>query len=625
MIGNLLGNRYEIIEQVGGGGMSKIYRAKDTYLNRLVAVKILREHLTNDEDFVRRFRREAQAVASLSHPNIVSIYDVGQDGDIYYLIMEYVHGRNLKEIINEKAPLKTDEVIDIGKQICDALEHAHENKIIHRDIKPHNILITNSGKVKVTDFGIARAASTATVTHTNNIMGSVHYLSPEQAKGEIADDKTDIYSLGVVLYEMLTGKLPFDGDSPITIALKQIQTEPIPPIKLNPNIAPFLDQVILKTMAKDPKKRYEYARQLRMDLVSSLLKNPIINNSYVYENKGVTEDTIEIPPLAVKKELDKIEASTNTKTNKQKKQLNGWGKLLIGIFILSLIGGFLLSAKTFLTKKEIEVPNVERLPLEKAAELLEKKNLKIKVVSEINDPDLVKGTVIKQLPEPQQIVVEGREIEVTVSLGPKFIAVPNVVGEQYLVADVELTNKGFRVSTSQEFSDIYDKNVVIKQTPEPTTELPEGSTIELVISKGSEPKYIIMPNLSGKKVDEAKKIITDNGLEVGVRTKESSQKYPADFVISQEIEAGQQVLQGSSINLVISNGPGPAPQVAIVEAALKNEGVLKIVVEDIRGTTVAYEHMHSVGDIVGERVTYYGKAVIKVYVNNSLTKQQTVS
>ncbi|NLT95005.1 MAG: Stk1 family PASTA domain-containing Ser/Thr kinase, partial [Clostridia bacterium] len=271
MIGKKIANRYEILALIGGGGMSLVYQAKDIFLNRIVALKVLREQYASDNDFVRRFRREAQAVASLSHPNIVNIYDVGRDQHIHYLVMEYVKGKTLKEIIDERAPLPLNEVIDIVKQICDALEHAHENSIVHRDIKPHNILITRGGRGKVTDFGIARAASTATVTHTRGIIGSVHYFSPEQAKGEITDEKSDIYSLGIVLYQMVTGRLPFEGESPISVALMHIQNQPVPPSQYNPHITEAMEKIILKAINKKPDERYENVAKLRLDLRMALL------------------------------------------------------------------------------------------------------------------------------------------------------------------------------------------------------------------------------------------------------------------------------------------------------------------------------------------------------------------
>ncbi|MFZ3132471.1 MAG: protein kinase, partial [Desulfosporosinus sp.] len=230
----IFGGRYEVLERIGDGGMAIVYKAKDLLLNRVVTIKVLREQFTTDEDFIRRFRREAQSAASLSHPNIVSIYDVGKEGDTEYIVMEYVEGRNLKEIIREYAPLSTDQSINLGRQITEAIQNAHEHHIIHRDIKPHNILVTEDGHAKVTDFGIARAVSSATVTHTGDIVGSVHYLSPEQAKGLQSNEQSDIYSLGIVLYELITGKVPYDGETPITIVLKHLQEQPVLPSKINP-------------------------------------------------------------------------------------------------------------------------------------------------------------------------------------------------------------------------------------------------------------------------------------------------------------------------------------------------------------------------------------------------------
>ncbi|MBP1759434.1 MAG: serine/threonine protein kinase, partial [Firmicutes bacterium] len=262
----IFGERYEVLEKIGAGGMAIVYKAKDLLLNRVVTIKVLREQFVTDEDFIRRFRREAQSAASLSHPNIVSIYDVGKDGDTEYIVMEYVEGRNLKEIIREYAPLSTEQSINLARQITGAIQNAHENHIIHRDIKPHNILVTADGHAKVTDFGIARAVSSATVTHTGDIVGSVHYLSPEQAKGIQSNEQSDIYSLGIVLYELLTGKVPYDGETPIAIALKHLQQEPVPPSKLNPRIGKELEGVIMRAIAKSPEQRYLSAKELVEDL-----------------------------------------------------------------------------------------------------------------------------------------------------------------------------------------------------------------------------------------------------------------------------------------------------------------------------------------------------------------------
>ena len=257
LIGRLLGKRYEILEKIGGGGWALVYRAQDTFLHRPVAVKVLRSQYTADDDFVRRFKREAQAAASLSHPNVVSIYDVGQEDDVYYIVMEYIDGQTLKEKIDAEAPLPIPVSVKIALQILDALDHAHQAKIVHRDIKPHNILLTRSGRVKVTDFGIARAATTTTLTHTGSIIGSAHYFSPEQARGGFTGEKSDIYSVGVVLYEMVTARVPFEGDSPISVAIKHIQEDVPPPTQLNPAVPVELEEIILRAMEKDQNRRYQ--------------------------------------------------------------------------------------------------------------------------------------------------------------------------------------------------------------------------------------------------------------------------------------------------------------------------------------------------------------------------------
>jgi serine/threonine-protein kinase len=282
MEGQMLGNRYELLEKIGGGGMATVYKAKCHFLNRFVAVKILRPEFTNDEEFIKRFKIEAQAAASLSHPNIVSIYDVGYEGSTDYIVMEYVDGITLKEFLNRRGTLNWREAVDIGIQICSALEHAHRNHIVHRDIKPHNILLTKDGVVKVTDFGIARAVSSATITMAGSTIGSVHYFSPEQARGGYIDEKSDIYSLGITLYELVTGKLPFDGDTPVAVALKHIQEEPASPISINPDIPIGVNNIIMKAIMKDQNKRYQSAADMLQDLYK-VIKDP-------YGNFVVTEN-----------------------------------------------------------------------------------------------------------------------------------------------------------------------------------------------------------------------------------------------------------------------------------------------------------------------------------------------
>ncbi|MBW7459196.1 Stk1 family PASTA domain-containing Ser/Thr kinase, partial [Paenibacillus sepulcri] len=297
MIGHELGGRYEIITRIGGGGMALVYKAHDILLNRKVAVKILRQQFVHDEEFIRRFRREAQSAGALSHPNVVSIYDVGQEDETHYIVMEYVEGHNLNEIIQERAPLQPEEAVRIAIQICDALEHAHHNQIIHRDIKPHNILIGKNGRVKVTDFGIARAVTSSTITQTGSVLGSVHYFSPEHAKGISTGEKSDLYSLGIVLYQMLTGKLPFLGESPISVALKHLQETFEEPRVVNPYIPQSVENVILRAMRKNPSERYNSADEMLRDLETCLQPERLKEPKITFVSGSDFEETRVMPAI----------------------------------------------------------------------------------------------------------------------------------------------------------------------------------------------------------------------------------------------------------------------------------------------------------------------------------------
>jgi beta-lactam-binding protein with PASTA domain/predicted Ser/Thr protein kinase len=545
VIGKLLGNRYEILEKIGGGGMALVYRAKDVFLNRIVAIKILREQFTSDEEFVKRFRREAQAVASLSHNNIVSIYDVGHDTGAYYLVMEMVEGRDLKEIIREKGSFSTREMVEIATQICDALAHAHEHQIIHRDIKPHNIIITSEGKAKVTDFGLARAVSTATVTHTSNIMGSVHYFSPEQARGEIADEKSDLYSLGVVLYEMVTGKLPFEGDSPISIALSKIQNDPVPPREINPQIGEALEKVILRTMAKDPKKRYNSAVELRRNLISAELYNCVDND----ESVKVMDDTIVLPRL-------RKEKREQAKKSNLAEPLKLWTWVMVALLIVGFLLGMYLSAKV-LAKSEVAVPDLTNKTIEEAKRELEQYGLLLKLGKEINHPTVEENLIISQIPRAEEIVKKNEKIEVTISKGPLMVDVPNVINNTLAAAEIDLSNQGLLSDPFYVYHNQIEENHVIRQEPEANQKLAQGSVVKLIVSKGPQPIWIKMPQLTGYDLTKAKSIIESNNLEIGVVQPEPSYRYPKEIVLRQDPGAGSEILQGTIVNLVVSAGPGP--------------------------------------------------------------------
>lgn len=635
MIGRKLGNRYEILALIGGGGMSLVYQARDIYLNRIVALKVLREQFASDNEFVRRFRREAQAVASLSHPNIVSIYDVGQEDTIHYLVMEFIRGKTLKDVIQEQGQLPLSEAVDIAKQICDALEHAHENAIVHRDIKPHNILITRGGRVKVTDFGIARAVSTATVTHTRGIIGSVHYFSPEQAKGEMTGEKSDIYSLGIVLYEMVTGKLPFEGESPISIALKHIQTEPVPPSQYNSDIPGTLERIILQAISKEPKDRHENVRTMRLELMSALLDNvtnPKSGSTVMASKKRWEENTISENTLVFNEDLTNsndnsydIENVENSEPQNTPKKLRPAGVILITLLSILLLGGMLWGAGKFLIKEEVIVPDIVNLPAPEAQRILANKKLKMEVIRKVHHNEVEKGKIISQDPLPDTKTKSGRTIEVVVSTGPALVKVPKVIGISQIMADVTISNANLKLGqVDQVYSSEYPEGIVINQAPSPEDMVPAKTTVDLVVSKGPKPQFISMPSLIALPLDTVKGKLQEVGLFIGEIKKEKSDVFPKDYVIEQTPAPGQEIFQGSSVNLLLSEGPGPNTQQARVKVQLFESGEVRIEVSDIKGTRIAYQGYHQKGDILTKLVEHYGQGTITVYIDGKKTWQQVV-
>ena len=401
MIGKVLGERYEVIEKIGGGGMALVYKAKCRLLNRFVAIKILRSEFTSDEDFLKKFKRESQAAASLSHPNIVGIYDVGIEDDIHYIVMEYIKGQTLKELIKEKGALNCEFATDVAIQIASALENAHSNHIVHRDIKSHNIMLREDRTVKVTDFGIARAVSSSTITNTGNIIGSVHYFSPEQARGGYADEKSDIYSLGVVLYELVTGQLPFEGETPISIAYKHIQEKPLNPSKINNKIPKSLENIILKCMSKEIANRYSSVTEIISDLKQSLI---MPNGDFVKINSKVSENTIKIEPI---KDIDPEKKPTIKENDLNKKPIitkEKNKKIITWAIISGLVLAFLFTGTYFLFKDlfnvEIKpVPDLMGMQEEEAEEELKKLGFIMDVVERVHNKDIPEGEIIKQDPK----------------------------------------------------------------------------------------------------------------------------------------------------------------------------------------------------------------------------------
>jgi len=527
MIGRELDGRYEIIERIGGGGMALVYRARDTLLGRSVAVKVLRQQFVHDEDFIRRFRREARAAASLSHPNIVSIYDVGQEGDVHYIVMEFVEGTTLAEKIKEGGPLPIEEAVHIAAQICDALDHAHQNQIIHRDIKPHNILIGKNGRVKVTDFGIARAAASSDITQTGAVLGSVHYFSPEHAKGVSQGAKSDLYSLGIVLYQMLTGRLPFLGESPISVALKHLREKVEEPRKINPLIPQSLENIVLKALRKNPEERYPSARQMMIDLNSCLLPERRNEPKTVFpaEEEEDDERTIVMPAIRAKSfpenphESDEWEAAAGGTAREAslRRSRRGWIKptVLVCTVLLFLAGMWYAVSwlKSMLEVPEYEVPTVIGMTLEEAVEELKKVYMTPVLPVEQRPSDEYPAGVVIDQEKIGMKAKKGASIALVVSSGPETFLMPDFVGRAWSEAEPELTDFARESSvrwTVEYVAGSEAAGTVIGQRPAAGERFNPRDT-EIVITVSSGPATIPMPNLIGEKLAVAEAMLESAG------------------------------------------------------------------------------------------------------------------
>ena len=556
--GSVIGNRYKIQEKIGNGGMATVYKALDQILNRYVAVKVLREEFTTDEEFIKRFNAEAQSAARLTHPNIVSVYDVGQEYNIYYIVMELIQGKTLKQIIEEDGHLSWKWAVNIAIQIASALEMAHKNNIIHRDIKPHNIMITEDGVAKVTDFGIAKAVSNSTITAFGTTLGSVHYFSPEHARGGYTDSKSDLYSLGVVMYEMVTGKVPFDADTPVSIALKHMQEEPVPPIKVNKEIPFAVNQIILKAMKKDPNERYQNASEMIKDL-NIALKRP--EGGFVEERNFEDSFTRRIPTVNVSDNRNGNIKSDNEEEkpkgkiatffyNHPKTKVASIIALFVLIFVATLV--ITLTVINSSSPKDVQIPNVVNLTQEEAKRRIEQLKLKFAYKEEYS-ADVEAGHVISQ--DPQYInnysVKEGSTVTVVISKGMEQTKVPKVIGMEYSKAESALTEAGLEVEKVEETSQKVEAGYVISQEIDANTEVQKGTKIKIHVSTGTGIKKVTVTSVIGKSSEEAKKILTDLKLEVNVVEDEDTSKSDG-VVLKQSVDPGTSVEEGSAITITVN-------------------------------------------------------------------------
>lgn len=548
--GKIIGNRYEVLEKIGIGGMATVYKAKDNILKRNVAVKVLRDEFTTDEEFIKRFNTEAQAAASLTHPNIVSIYDVGHEDNLYFIVMELIQGKTLKQIITEDGVLPWKWSINIAIQIASALEIAHKNNIVHRDIKPHNIIITEDGVAKVTDFGIAKAVSNSTITAFGTTIGSVHYFSPEHARGGYTDAKSDIYSLGVVMYEMMTGRVPFDADTPVSIALKHMQEKPVEPIKLNPSIPYAVNKIIMKAMQKEVALRYSSATEMLKDL-NAALKNPD-GNTVMPDQKIENSYTQRIPTIQGGEKMNQKEKKVNAFFKKHKKAIMIAIIVLI-VILIPVIGFYGTQAILNVGRaKDVKLPNLVGKTIEEAEQELNKSKLKIEKKEEFNS-EIEVGKIISQNPPfiENYTVKENSTVEVVVSKGTEMTKVPKIIGMEYEEAEEEIKKYNLQAEKIDKVSKTVEKGIVIEQEPAENTEIKAGEKVKIYVSCGNGLKQIVTQYVIGKTEKDAKELLTKDGLEVEVVNEEDTTKENG-IVLKQSIEAGKTVDEGTKIIITVN-------------------------------------------------------------------------
>ncbi len=574
---NVIAGRYELVERIGDGGMAVVYKAKCRLLKRFVAVKILKPEFTRDRKFVDNFRREAHAAASLSHPNIVAIYDVGQEGNINYIVMELVVGQTLSSLIDEDSPMDYNEVIRIGQQIAHALDFAHKNGIVHRDVKPHNVLIAENGDVKITDFGIARAVSDTTIVDSTkeNIMGSVHYFSPEMAKGEKVDERSDIYSFGIMLFEMLTGKVPFDGDNPVTIALMQINEDIGLPSIYNQNIPPKLESVVLKATEKNPKDRYQNFEEIVEELEEVDTISRVVGGSALIASEK-DMDYIESASGRASRRKSKKEESASKGGSKKKKVILFSGAAILVILLASIYFFFFAG-------KDISVPDFKGMTVEEAEDKAKDLNIEVEVDKYESSDEFKKDLIISQDPEKGTKVRKGKVVKLIVSKGNVKGIVPNVVGKSEEDARKMIEQYGFSVGEVKEKESDEPKGTVVEQTPKGGSNADGKTDIDLFISDGSGANKVEVPNLLGMSKEAAEKALDNAGLKLGKVTTGASDSYDSEEIIWQSYNSGTKLKKGDTVDIKVNAKLGTTSIYLPMNEAKSEQFVLDIFISDDLG------------------------------------------
>lgn len=648
--GQIIAGAYQTLDTVGEGGMARVFRARRLSDGAIVAVKVLRDQYAHDTEFVERFQREARAVAQLVHPNVVPVLESGADRGVHYIVMEFVEGEDLKAILRREGALDPTRAAWIAAEVCRALEYAHDRGIVHRDIKPQNILVTPHGRVKVTDFGIARAVSSSTITETGTVLGSVQYLSPEQARGDTVTAASDLYALGCVLYEMLAGVLPFDGESPIAIALKHIYEEPLPLRVHKPYVPPELEGICRRALAKSPRQRYASAKQMREDL------------------EGLTEHWREIPTVVVAPG----EATTVLRDGRVRQRRNARRRLLSPVVVASallvlsaaaMVGGWQVFT-AYVDVGEVTVPDLRGRPFEEAQALASQQRLQLVVARRDFSDRYPMNAVIDHDPPPGRRVRENRVISVVISQGAQVVEVPDVMRRSLTEARFLLDQTRLRLGEVREdYDDQFPRGFVVSQDPQPLTRVALRTPINLIVSKG--PELVTVPDLVGKPLDEARAILHRIGVALGQVAYAPREDVEPGRIAEQTPRAGSQMRPTERMAVIVATRPAPAepaplppapptpgpdpmetpgspgliPPSPVVQATTEavEEDVrrvridivipageaqeLRIVVIDVRGTRVAYRRVHLPGQRVTRLIEAQGYAIVQIYLGGRFVEE----
>ncbi|MBR4110328.1 MAG: Stk1 family PASTA domain-containing Ser/Thr kinase [Clostridia bacterium] len=659
LVGKILGNRYEVLEMIGSGGMATVYEARCKLLNRKVAIKVLKDEFSNDAEFIKRFQVEAQSAASLSHPNIVSIYDVGNEDGLHYIVMELIKGKTLKEVINEDGKLKWDIATNIASQIASGLEQAHKNHIVHRDIKPHNIIITKDGIAKVTDFGIAKAVSNSTINAYGTTVGSVHYFSPEHARGGYTDEKSDIYSLGVVLYEMVTGKLPFNADTPVSVALKHIQETPAEPITIDSSIPQALNDVIIKAMQKEVNDRYASASMMNADL-QKVLRTPNAGIATQDKNLFVTQ---KVPIVGVTDRMEtrnvmtsdiKIKNGGEEEMKKSKKITKKQAVVRLLLYILLAIAiVFISMAATIkimdgMDSSNVVVKKIVGMHKDEAQAVLEDLGLVMEIQATVESSQYPKDYITYQEYAEGRELKAGATVGVRVSKGAKTVFVPDVTTMSIEAAKIKIEENKlvFKQETIQ--SSEVPEGEIVSQSPIFNTEVEEGTEVIVFVSAGVTDGMVVVPNVVDKTEAEARQILDTAKLIITVNYINEASK-PDGKVINQDIEEGTMVSELTEIVITVNNVNGkvenpnagndsePKPNTGTTKPEEEGETIsidvskkgvrdvftLKVEVQSSSvGKKIIYEGVHSRNDkTVNVTIPKGLSGMLRVYIDDKLDSE----